>query len=65
MQCPDRSVDLAPGYKRYATYFESWFKFFDDPETQKGLDDALSWLRESPAAQKIDVGRTHCRSSSS
>ena len=44
---------LAPGYKRYGTYFESWFKFFADPETQKGLDDALSWLPESPAARTI------------
>jgi hypothetical protein len=48
-----RRRDLAPGYTRYGTYFDSWFKFFDDAETQKGLDDALSWLPESPAAKKI------------
>jgi hypothetical protein len=44
---------LAPGYKRYGTYFDSWFKFFDDPETQKGLDDALTWLPDSPAAKQL------------
>lgn len=37
----------------YSTYFNAWFKFFDDPETKKGLDDALTWLPESPAAKQI------------
>jgi hypothetical protein len=45
--------DLTPGYDRYGTYFDSWFKFFDDPETQKGLDDALAWLPGSPAAKQL------------
>jgi hypothetical protein len=44
---------LAPGYNRYGTYFDSWFKFFDDPETQKGLGDAMNWLADSPAAKQL------------
>lgn len=47
-----RRRGLAPG-DGYRTYFDSWFKFFDDHKTQEGLDDALTWLAESPAARKI------------
>jgi hypothetical protein len=43
---------LEPG-NSYSTYFNAWFKFFDDPETEQGLKDALKWLPESPAAQRI------------
>jgi hypothetical protein len=48
---------LGPG-NSYRTYFAAWFRFFDDPETKKGLDEALKWLPESPAAQRIiEAGR--------
>jgi len=44
---------LAPGYNRYGTYFDSWFKFFEEPETQTGLDDALNWLPDAPAVKQL------------
>lgn len=47
-----KSRGFAPS-DSYRSYFDCWFKFFDDPETQKGLDDALSRLPDSAAAQKI------------
>jgi hypothetical protein len=43
---------LGPG-STYRTYFAAWFKFLDDPGTQKGLDEAIKWLPESPAAHGI------------
>ena len=49
---------LNPGYYGYRTYFDSWFRFFDDPDTQNSLDDALAWLPESPAANSlVEVGK--------
>ena len=53
-------LHLRPGYSGYHTYYDAWFRFFESPETQQGLDEALSWLPESPymqgllAARKID-----------
>ncbi len=47
-----RRRGLAPG-NSYRTYFNAWFKFFDDNETKDGLKEALEWLPESPAARKI------------
>lgn len=44
--------ELKPG-STYCGYHNAWFKFYDAPETQKGLDDALAWLPESPAAKRI------------
>lgn len=47
--------DLAPG-DSYTTYYNAWFKFFE--ENQTGLEAALQWLPESPAAKKIiEAGR--------
>ena len=40
----------APGYDNYRIYFNSWFRFFDNLDTQDCLDDALSWLPESSCA---------------
>jgi hypothetical protein len=52
-------LGLAPGSDGYPTYFNSWFRFFDDPQTQNGLDEALSWLPESSSASGlIESGRT-------
>jgi hypothetical protein len=47
-----RRRNLAPG-GNYRSYFDSWFRFFDNSETQRGLDDATCWLPESPAAKRI------------
>lgn len=49
-------LGLAPG-SSYRTYFDSWFKFFDKGDTQKGLADALSWLPCSPAASSLIQAR--------
>lgn len=43
-------------YKDYHSYFDVWFRFFDDPHTQAGLDDGLSWLPESLAARALVKG---------
>ena len=51
-----RQLRPAPEYKDYRSYFNAWFRFFDDPHTQKGLDDGLSWLPESPAARALIKG---------
>jgi hypothetical protein len=51
-------LGLAPGNDGYRTYFNSWFRFFDDPDTRNGLDEALSWLPGSPSARGlIESGR--------
>jgi len=50
-----RRRGLKPG-TTYRTYYGAWFKFYDEPETQMGLGDALSWLPGSATAEKI-VGR--------
>ena len=51
-------LGLAPGSDGYRTYFNSWFTFFDDAQTQNGLDEALSWLPESSSASGlIESGR--------
>src|ERR1019366_5264268 len=41
-------LNLAPGYDRYGTYYAAWFRFFDRPQTQNGLDLAVRWLPECP-----------------
>jgi hypothetical protein len=43
---------LAPGYD-YRAYYKAWFGFFEQHDTQSGLDDALSWLPESRVAQNL------------
>lgn len=48
-----RQRGLSPGYNGYRTYLNSWFRFFDHEDTKKGLDDALAWLPESPAAERL------------
>jgi hypothetical protein len=48
-----RQCGLSPGYDDYRAYFESWFAFYDRPDTQSGLEDAISWLPNSPSAQTI------------
>src|SRR4029077_12864518 len=45
-----RQGGYAPGYDNYRTYFNSWFRFFDNLDTQDRLDDAVSWLQESSRA---------------
>ncbi len=44
---------LLPGEGDYRTYFGSWFAFYDRPETQTGIDDAVSWLPGCPGAQAL------------
>jgi hypothetical protein len=51
-----RQLRPAPEYEDYRSYFNAWFRFFDDPHTQNGLDDGLSWLPESPAARALIKG---------
>lgn len=48
-----RKLRPAPEYKDYRSYFDAWFRFFEEPDTQTGLDDGLSWLPESPAAKVL------------
>lgn len=47
-----RYYGLPPGDGNYRVYFESWWKFFQESETQKGLDNALDWLRTSKDVPK-------------
>jgi hypothetical protein len=42
-----RRLGLEPGYDGYRSYYASWFRFFDNRNTQRELDEALSWLPES------------------
>lgn len=44
---------LAPGYKTYREYFDSWFRFFEQADTKRGLDDALEFLPSSPCVQDL------------
>ena len=48
-----RKLRPAREYKDYRSYFDAWFRFFDEPDTQSGLDDGLSWLPHSPAAKAL------------
>jgi hypothetical protein len=48
-----RRCGLSPGYDDYRAYFDSWFSFYNRPDTQSGLDDAVLWLPTSPSAQAI------------
>jgi hypothetical protein len=47
-----RRLRLKPGYD-YRAYYKAWFGFFEQHDTQSGLDDALSWLPESPVVQDL------------
>ncbi len=51
-----RRLGLAPGYDGYRSYFDSWFRFFDNSDTQDGLDEAVSWLQESIPARGLVKG---------
>jgi hypothetical protein len=44
---------LAPGKGDYRIYCASWFAFYDRPDTQSGIDNAVSWLPGSPGAVEI------------
>jgi hypothetical protein len=44
---------LLPGKDDYRIYCGSWFAFYDRPDTQSGIDDAVSWLPGSPGAQEV------------
>jgi len=48
-----RRRGLTPGYEGYRAYYKAWFRFFEQHDTQSGLDDALSWLPESPFVQNL------------
>lgn len=49
-----QTLGLKPGYETYREYFHSWFGFFEREETNKNLDDAITWLlSESPYAKKM------------
>ncbi len=48
-----RRFGLPSGENNYLIYFDSWFKFFERPDVQRGLDDALAWLRGSPCALNL------------
>ena len=48
-----RRNGFAPGYDGYREYFNAWFAFFDRVETQRALDDACTWLPESPVVQEL------------
>lgn len=48
-----RRLRLAPGYNGYRTYYDAWFRFFDNRDTQRGLDEAVSWLPESAYAHSL------------
>jgi hypothetical protein len=37
----------------YTSYFNSWFSFYDDPKTQKELNESLRALPTSQTAQKL------------
>ena len=42
-----------PGYRGYATYFDAWFRFYDLPETQRGLNEVTENLSGSPTALNL------------
>jgi len=44
---------LLSGEGDYRIYCDSWFVFYDRPDTQSGIDDAVSWLSGSRCAQEI------------
>jgi hypothetical protein len=48
-----RRRGLAPGYEGYRAYYKAWFRFFEEPDTQSGLNDALSWLPESAFVKSL------------
>ena len=52
-----RRLRLSPGYSGYCTYYDAWFRFFENPDTQRGLDEAVSWLPESPYVQSLLTAR--------
>jgi hypothetical protein len=43
---------LNPGY-RYQSYYDAWFEFFERPETQSALDDAVAWVPTCPSAVRL------------
>lgn len=43
---------LNPGY-RYQCYYDAWFEFFERPETQNALDDAVAWAPTCPSAARL------------
>jgi hypothetical protein len=45
------------GHRSYLAFYEAWFKFFERPETQSELDEALSWLPESAYAGTLLAAR--------
>jgi hypothetical protein len=47
------ACSLLPGERNYRIYCGSWFAFYDRPDTQSGIDDAVSWLPSSQSAQEI------------
>ena len=48
-----RRCGLAAGDGNYVEYCRSWFQYFDDPGTQRELDEALKMLNDSPRAQTL------------
>jgi len=48
-----RHYGLPSGDNDYRTYFNSWFRFFERPDTQQGLKDALDRLPKSRCAQRL------------
>lgn len=45
-------VGLKPGY-RYQSYYDAWFEFFERPETQNAIDDAVAWAPTCPSAVRL------------
>lgn len=41
------------GHRSYLAFYTAWFKFFERPETQSELDEALACLPESSYAQTL------------
>jgi hypothetical protein len=50
------SAGCRRGVGDYRAYFDSWFAFYDRPETQGGIDDAVSWLPGFEGAQALLSG---------
>jgi hypothetical protein len=48
-----RRLGLSSGNDGYVTYWKAWFSLFDSPDTQRELDDALSWLPNSRFVQGL------------
>jgi hypothetical protein len=60
-----RYFGLPPGDGDYHKYFDSWFAFFERPDTQDSLDDAVAWILEQKKIQEGElrefVGSDHFR----